>query len=307
MIKSSLSTCSLLTILTLTALLSLPQVARAADLAGCEENLKKSLCYADPVTHWALANAENLTDNVKRYQDRACLPAPESVFKKMVDVYRLFPVEVQKSFCEIKRIFIVKGKTDFGAVAEYYFDIKTLKAKTGEETSSLSAKPTGYLMEISEQNRFGGETASNYLSRVLQARFGQASKNGLAKDLPIATYRTPFGNDGALATTIVHEIGHMLSRAQRVTNSFFETKSETVWTQLSWKFDGSSFTAATIDEDFQQRIRAKELKRADLRSTLRFMKKSAIPTLYVHVQLLRRSQVDARRRCGFGFARRIQI
>lgn len=281
MILPSLRRTSLMKILTVAALWSLPLQAQSADLAGCEANLKKALCYSDAVTHWAQVSADGFVANVKRYQDRKCLPAPEEKFKTLIDLYGAFPIEIQKSFCEMKRVFLVRGAYEFGAVAEYYFDTTTLKADAGDWSAVITANPTGYILEIGENNRFIGETASDYLSRVFQARFGQqVAKNGLAKDLPLATYNTPFGKNGALATTIVHEIGHMLSRAQRVTDNFFLTRSPTPWTKFSWNFDGSDFSAKEIDADVLYRINSKTLKRSDLRSTMRFLKKSGIPTLY---------------------------
>jgi hypothetical protein len=271
---------SLLNLFTVSALIGFAASAQAADLAGCEANLKKVLCYTDPVSHWLEAGGDFVSD-LKSFQNRKCLPAPQAQFKVITDVYETLPVEVQKAFCEMKRVYLVRGDVSYGALAEFYFEPTTVKVKKKEWYPEVTAQPTGYIMEISEKNRLKDETASFYTSRVFQQRFGRnVSKDGLAKDLPISTYTTPFGKQGALATTLIHEIGHMLSRAHRVTDIMFLPATETPWTKLTWSFDGSSFTSKHADDRLQSQIGLKALAHADIKATMKLFKEAGLPTLY---------------------------
>ncbi len=251
--------------------------AFSSDLAGCQPQLVQSMCYSQPVEHWAQASG-NMARNLKNYQERKCLPLPADVKQTLLSVYQQYPIEIQKAFCEIKKIFIVSGDVSYGALADYYFDLATVKVQPGQTGQRFSGKPIGYVLEVSEKNRFKGETASAYVTRVLRARFGSAA--GSPEQLPEADYDTPFGTNGALATTIVHELGHMLGRAQKVTSTYFLPLSEGTWSKLSYKLVDGSYTLRHAPDGYAQLMGFKMLALHDVQTTLDLFKKTGIATLY---------------------------
>ena len=138
-------------------------------------------------------------------------------------------------------------------------------------------KPIGYILSLSEKNRFKGESNPAYLTRVLQARFGNAPDKTL---LPVAVADDSFGANGALATTIVHEIGHMLHRAQKVTSTYFLPLSEGAWSKLSFKLDFESYRLKHAPAGYEDRMGLKILTAQDVKPTLDLFKKTGIATLY---------------------------
>jgi hypothetical protein len=244
--------------------------------ADCQVQLEKSLCYTQPVEHWA-TDSENMAQNLRRFQERTCQPMPANIKKTLIEVYQKYPREVQQAFCEIKKIFIESGDVSYGAMADYYFDPATVKVQQGEWNPRFSGRPTGYILVISEKNRFKGETNSAYLSRVLQARFGNAPDK---KVLPVAVADETFGGNGALAKTIVHEIGHMLHRAQKVTSTYFLPLSEGAWSKLSFKLDFESYRLKHAPAGYEDRMGLKILTALDVKPTIALFKKTGIATLY---------------------------
>ena len=156
----------------ITLLLTLLNLSTPA-FADCQAQLEKAMCYTQPVDHWAL-DSENMARNLRRFQERTCLPMPAQIKQTMIGIYQKYPREIQQAFCEIKKVFIETGDVSYGAMADFYYDPATVKVTQGEWNARFSGKPTGYILSISEKNRFKGETNGAYLTRVLQARFGNA-------------------------------------------------------------------------------------------------------------------------------------
>lgn len=250
--------------------------AIAADLAGCQAKLEKAMCYTQPVEHWAM-DSENIPRNLRRFQERVCQPMPANIKQTMIEIYQQYPREVQQAFCEIKKVFIETGDVDYGAMADFYYDPATVKVIPGEWNSRFSGKPTGYILSISEKNRLKGETNGGYLTRVLQARFGNAPNKNL---LPVAVADETFGPNGALAKTIVHEIGHMLHRAQKVVSTYFLPYSEGAWSKLSFKLEFDSYQLKHAPAGYGERMGLKMLAAEDVKPTLDLFKKTGIATLY---------------------------
>jgi hypothetical protein len=264
-------------IATMLSALGLISHAYSADLAGCQPQLEKSLCYTQAIQHWAL-DSQNLTRSLKNYQERNCLPLPSKIKQTLISVYQQYPAEIQQAFCEIKKVFIVTGDVPYGALADYYFDASSVKVLPGQAGPRFSGKPIGYILEISEKNRFKGESGSEYFTRVLRARFGNAGAE--TDHLPLAQHDNPFGTNGALATTIVHEIGHMLGRAQKVTSTYFLPLSEGAWSKLSFKLENGGYVLRYASDDYGQRMGFKLLSGQDVQSTLDLFRKTGIATLY---------------------------
>ncbi len=262
---------------TILAALGLMSPAFSADLAGCQPKLIQSMCYTQVMPHWAL-DSDNLVANLRKFQERKCRPLPENLKQTLLSVYDKYPREIQQAFCEIKKVFIVSGEVSYGALADYYFDLSTVKVTPGEWNPHFSGRPIGYVLEISEKNRFKGETGSAYLTRVLQARFGNARKN--VDPLPVAKYETPFGENGALATTIVHEIGHMLGRSQKATSTYFLPLSEGKWSKQSFKLDGEGYALRHASPEYGQMMLLKQLSLQDVRPTFEFFRKTGVASLY---------------------------
>jgi hypothetical protein len=258
------------------AAFALSSQAFSADLAGCRPQLEKALCYSETVANWA--SADDLTVGLKASQERSCLTMPESIRQTMLSVYDQYPKLIQQAFCEIKKVFIIRGDVSYGAQADYYYDLSTVKIEQGDWNPTFHAKPIGYVLEISEKNRFKQETASAYVTRVLQARFGNAS--GLTADLPVGEYETPFGTDGALGTTIVHELGHMLGRAQRLTSTYFHPFSESVWSKITFSLNDGAYSPKEVTFEFYNRIGLKSLGVADVPYVLDFFRSGGLSTLY---------------------------
>lgn len=244
--------------------------------ADCQVQLEKALCYTSPVDHWAL-DSENIPANLRRFQERRCQPMPAKIKQTLVKIYQQYPREVQQAFCEIKKVFIETGDVSYGAMADFYYDPATVKVQQGEWNARFSGKPTGYILTISEKNRFKGETNGAYLTRVLQGRFGNASDKKL---LPVAIADDTFGTDGALAKTIVHEIGHMLHRAQKVTSTYFLPLSEGAWSKLSFKLEADSYNLRHAVPGYDERMNYKLLSADDVKPTLDLFRKTGIATLY---------------------------
>lgn len=252
-------------------------LAHATDLAGCQPQLEKSLCYSPAVEHWT-SDQDNLAQSLKNWQERKCSPVPAPLKQTLLSVYQKYPKEIQKAFCEIKKVFIVAGDVSYGALADYYFDLSSVKVQPGEWNPRFSGKPVGYVLEISEKNRFKGETGAAYFTRVLRARFGNA---GAATDkLPLADYKDPFAQNGALATTIVHELGHMLGRAQKVTSTYFLPLSEGSWSRLSFKLEGETYSLKHATADYEQRMGLKILGLNDVKPTFDLFRNAGVATLY---------------------------
>lgn len=218
-----------------------------------------------------------MAQNLQSFQERVCRPMPANIKKTLLSVYQQYPREVQQAFCEIKKVFIESGDVSYGAMADFYFDPATVKVKQGDWNVRFSGKPTGYILSISEKNRFKGESNPAYLTRVLQARFGNATDKQL---LPIALADDSFGTNGALATTIVHEIGHMLHRAQKITSTYFLPLSEGAWSKLSFKLEDGSYNLRHGIPGYGQRMSYKMLAENDVKPTLELFKKTGIATLY---------------------------
>ena len=251
--------------------------AFAGDVAGCLPSLERALCYSPPMEHWAI-DQENIPRNLRAYQERRCLPVPTNLKTTLLSVYDKFPREIQQAFCEIKKIFIVSGDVSYGALADFYFDPATVRIQQGEWNPRFSGKPIGYVLEISEKNRFKGETASAYATRVLRARFGSAAGN--VEQLPLGVYETPFAENGALATTIVHEIGHMLGRAQKMTSTYFLPFSEGAWSKVSFKLEDGSYSLRHATPEYSSRMLQKTLSNSDVRPTLDLFRRAGVATLY---------------------------
>jgi len=260
----------------LAALLGLAAPALSQDLAGCRPQLEKALCYTTPVEHWT-SDTDNLPRNLRRFQERTCAPLPTHIKQALVSVYEKYPREIQLAFCDMKKIFIESGDVSYGAMAEYYFDPASVKVQPGEWNVRFSGKPTGYVLVISEKNRFKGETNAAYLTRVLQARFGNARDTSA---LPVADADDSFGTHGALAKTIVHEIGHMLHRAQKMTSTYFLPLSEGVWSKLSFTLEDGSYSLRHAPAGYGDMMGLKLLGSADVTTTIELFKRTGIATLY---------------------------
>lgn len=261
----------------ITLLVSFSINALSADLAGCRPQLEKSLCYSPAMEHWA-SDSDNLLSSLKAWQERKCAPVPAHLKQTLLSVYEQYPVAIQKAFCEIRKVFIVSGEVSYGALAEYYFDLSTVKIKQGEWNPHFTGRPIGYVLEISEQNRFKGESSVAYFTRVLRARFGNAGAT--ADQLPLADFKDPFGTNGALATTIVHELGHLLGRAQKVTSTYFLPLSEGAWSKVSFRLEGDSYSLKHATADYEQRMGLKILGNQDVQPTFDLFRKAGVATLY---------------------------
>jgi hypothetical protein len=248
----------------------------SADLAGCLPKLEAALCYTHVQEHWA-TDQDNILKNLKSYQERKCQPMPSSIKQTLLSLYDKYPREIQSAFCDIKKVFIVSGDVSYGAMADYYFDISTVKVKAGDWDPHFTGKPTGYILEISEKNRFKNETASAYSTRVLRARFGNAAN---VDQLPSATYEDSFGEKGALGTTIVHEIGHMLGRAQKVTSTYFLPLSEGAWSKLSFKLEEGDYVLRHEAVGWGQLLAMKMLSAEDVQPVFNLFRKSGFASLY---------------------------
>lgn len=256
---------------------SLSLSAFAEDLAGCRPQLEKALCYSAPVEHWAHSPSD-LKGAIRRFQERDCRLVPAKLKETLISVYEKYPKEIQSAFCEMKRVFIVSGDVSYGALADYYFDVSTVKSTPGQRGPRFSGTPTGFILEVSEKNRFKGESAPAYFTRVLQARFGNVGPD--KSRLPVAEYQDPFGEHGALATTIVHEIGHMLGRAQKVTSTYFLPLSEGNWSKLSFRLEDGDYKLLHASAHYRESMPYKLLSEDDVPATLNLFRKTGIATLY---------------------------
>lgn len=256
----------------------------AAKVAECKAQLIKNFCYSDPVTHWAQASDVNFADAVKRFQNRTCLPTPQDKLKVLTDLYDSYPNEIQAVFCEMKKVFLVRGNVDYGALADFYLENPTFKTQENEwgiKTTKFQAKTTGFVIEISEKNRFKGESASDYITRVSQARFGHSvAAQGVSLSLPSAEYNTPYGSNGALATTIIHEIGHVLSRANKTTDVVIKPYTPTEWTSLTWNVDESGFSSKMNADQLLSEIQQKNIDPKEAMQAIEYLKKSGVPSFY---------------------------
>lgn len=261
----------------LLALFAVTSSAFAVDLAGCRPQLERSLCYTPATEHWAELSPITLK-NLRRYQERTCQKMPAAIKQTMIDLYEKYPREIQQAFCEIKNVFIVSGDVSYGARAEYFFDAATVKLGRGNLGTTFAGKPTGYILEISEKNRFKGETNSGYLTRVLQARFGNA--NPATTALPVAEANDSAGPHGALDKTIVHELGHLLGRAQKVTSTYFLPFSEGAWSKISFKLEDGAFRLRHAAPGYEDMMGFKLLSADDVAPTFELFRKSGIATLY---------------------------
>ena len=165
----------------------------------------------------------------------------------------------------------------YGALADYYFDLSTVKVRPGRTNPHFTGKPIGYVLEISEKNRFKGESDNAYLTRVFRARFGNVAN---PDSLPSAEHETPFAETGALATTIVHEMGHMLGRAHKQTSTYFLPLSEGNWSKQSFKLEDGGYTLRHAPAGYYQIMSFKLLGSNDVRSTLELFRKTGIASLY---------------------------
>ncbi len=245
---------------------------------NCRANLEQRLCYADDALHYLLYTGPAKTKTLKAYQNRTCLKMPENRKAAILAVYDAFPAEVKLAFCEMKRIFLVRGAVDYGARAEYFLNEETVKFKTDPNTGSvaLTAKPEGFILEISEANRFKGETGSAYTTRVTQGRFGAAG--GAAKRVT-TTFEEPFGEHGALATTILHEVGHMLARASGENVNLYPYV-QTQWTSYSWNVGEELIYPSHGDSTIWERITSKSLTFEDATDAIGFLKSGGLTSLY---------------------------
>jgi hypothetical protein len=259
------------------ALVVVTSSAFAVDHAGCRPQLESSLCYTPDVDHWA-DSASITVRGIRRYQERTCQPMPLHIKTTLIDLYEKYPREIQQAFCEIKHVFVVNDDVTYGARAEYYFDLSTVKLGRGNLGTSFAGKPIGYILEISEKARFKGETNSAYLTRVLQARFGNA--NPTLTPLPVAQANNSSGPHGALDKTIVHELGHLIGRAQKVTPTYFLPYSEGAWSKLSFKLENGNFTLRHAPPGYDEMMSYKLLSAEDIRPTFDLFRRSGLATLY---------------------------
>lgn len=251
--------------------------------AECRARLEKALCYADSVDHWSRNPNPDILRNLKKYQERTCLPLPASHRNDTLEVYRQLPSEVKLAFCEIKKFFIIRGDDDFGARAEYHFDPKAVRIQENDfGMTQFRGVPNGFVLEISEKHRYLlKETAAQFISRTTQARYGrQVVRDGLSPDLPVAHTRDSYGPRGSLARTVIHEIGHLLSRANRMTDIFFQPISSTPWSDHSWNMDGFSMSPKGAAHEIWERILSRGLSTSDLHQSLEFLTQFGSPSFY---------------------------
>ena len=255
----------------------------AAKEKKCREQLQKSLCYTGHVQHWSQVSGDRRakTKALVAYQDRKCEKLPSGHLQTLLSLYDSYPAEVKVAFCDIQRFFIVKGAVEYGGRTEYFFPPE--KAKFAENewgVVGFKGVPSGYVLEISEANRFKNESNSAYSTRVTQNRFGQGvERNGFSETLPSVEHETGHGTNGALATTIVHEIGHMLSRASRSTDIFFEPVSATTWSNFSWAVDEFQIAPKNSVEIFEK-SRSKSLKASDVGASMDFLRGLGFVSFY---------------------------
>ena len=255
----------------------------AAKDKKCRDQLQKSLCYTGHVLHWSQVKGDRRAKAkaLVAYQDRKCEKLPSAHLQTLLALYDSYPAEVKVAFCDIQRFFIVKGAVDYGGRTEYFFPPE--KAKFAENewgVVGFKGVPSGYVLEISEANRFKNESTSEYSTRVTQNRFGRGvERNGFSETLPNVAHETGHGTNGALATTIVHEIGHMLSRASRSTDIFFQPVSATTWSNFSWTVDDFQIATKNAVEIFEK-SRAKSLVEGDVRDSIEFLRANGFVSFY---------------------------
>lgn len=250
----------------------------------CRAQLRKSICYSEPTRHWAEAGSDSVKDALVKYQNRTCDPVPEEYVKALLGLFDSYPDAVKAAFCEIKRVFVVKGDVDYGARAEYFFNEEGLRAIPNSlGTVAFRGTPTGYILEISEKNRLKSKEESGQKeTRVVQARYGRNIRaEGVSNQLPVVRHETPFGDSGALAMTIVHEIGHMLSRAHRATSLFFSPVKSTPWTDLSWMaLDDVRFIPRRGDVELWQRVVTKKVSPSEVTDAQSLLKTVGFASYY---------------------------
>jgi hypothetical protein len=245
----------------------------------CRKDLESSLCYTTDVSHWLEYSGPYKTNALKAFQNRSCGNFPLNRKKEILEVFDSLPADVKKAFCHIKKVYLVRDAHSYGARASYSYDESSVKFKTTGPTVNFSGSSNGYILEISEPARFKNESGEDFKSRVSWARF--QDDHTISRDLSFEWDLPSFQSKSeALATTIVHEVGHFLSRANGLYLLSSQEKAS-AWTKLSWSIGAGYFTPKK-ESDFSiwTSIKMKSISPREIRTLTDYLLRTGEASLY---------------------------
>lgn len=246
---------------------------------ACRKAIEERLCYTSDTEHWLAYVGPYKSNALKAFQNRSCSPVPSYRRSELLEVYDALPAQVKQAFCHVQKVFLVRDAEDYGARASYSYDDSTIRFKTTGRSVNFQGKSNGFILEISEPARFKKESGEEFKARVSYARF--LDKASIAKELTFEWEIPSIKNSSqALATTIVHEVGHFLSRASGLYLKMSEGKA-TEWSNFSWSNGTGSF-APRREADFLTwySIQSKSISKHEIKSVTEFLLRTGEASLY---------------------------
>lgn len=206
----------------------------------CKEHIKKAVCVTGP----------NDKQEGSIFKERKCLGNEEFYISELIKVHDDLPSPVQKIFCQIKKIYIETDMKPTAYTDIYYKDI----GYHPFNANSKKLRPEGFMLGLNQKRIFEqGLSASQWMTFGNYLTFGLGRTTTINPNLPeFDYYFGGFKSNNLLFIAVVHEMGHMIDYANKITKPSYDhceawewkqglckANYSKLWASISWNTDGT--------------------------------------------------------------------